>query len=103
MNPCPVKWLTTFEMASRLHIHAKTLLRLRAALFSPFREGVHYRRGGLTTKAPFQWHGDLSEKAFTDFNRVDPATVEAFSSEDILQEIHHSSVNQALAGAEVLS
>lgn len=101
--PCSEQWLTTAAMAARLGIHPKTLLRLRSACFSPFHEGVHYRRGGLTTKAPFQWHGDLSEKAFTDFNRVDPASVEAFSSEVLLPEIHHTSVNQAMAGAEVWS
>ena len=59
-------------MAGRLDIHPKTLLRLRAEAFSPFREGVHFRHGGLTTRAPFQWHGDRCEEAFTKFGRVDP-------------------------------
>lgn len=81
---CPELWLTTAQMASRLGVHPKTLLRLRAARFSPFREGEHFRRGGLTTKAPFQWHGERCEEAFTSFGRVDPATVEAFSSEPLL-------------------
>jgi hypothetical protein len=82
--PCSEPWLTTPQMASRLGVHPKTLLRLRAACFSPFREGEHYRRGGLTTKAPFQWHGDLCEGAFTAFGRVDPSTIEAFSQEPLL-------------------
>ena len=59
-------------MAARLGIHPKTLLRLRGSCFSPFQEGLHYRRGGLTTRAPFQWQGDLCEEAFTQFGRVDP-------------------------------
>jgi hypothetical protein len=101
--PCSEQWLTTGQMAGRLCIHPKTLLRLRAAGFSPFQEGEHFRRGGLTTRAPFQWHGDLCEKAFTDFNRVDPTTVESFSSQVLLEESHHTSVPQALAGAEVWS
>jgi hypothetical protein len=81
---CSEPWLTTPQMAGRLGVHPKTLLRLRAACFSPFREGEHYRRGGLTTKAPFQWHGDRSEEVFTSFGRVDPTDVEAFSNEDLL-------------------
>ncbi len=84
MTLCPEQWLNTAQMAGRLGVHPKTLLRLRAAHFSPFQEGLHYRRGGLTTKAPFQWHGDRCEEAFTQFGRVDPATVEAFSGEGLL-------------------
>jgi hypothetical protein len=82
INPEP--WLDTAQMAGRLRIHPKTLLRLRAALFSPFREAVHYRRGGLSTRAPLQWSGDISEQAFTEFGRVDPASIEAFSGEPLL-------------------
>jgi hypothetical protein len=85
-HPYPEQWLNTAQMADRLGVHPKTLLRLRVASFTPFQEGVHYRRGGLTTRAPFQWHGDLCERAFTDFGRVDPASVEAFSREDLLME-----------------
>ncbi|MFM7641539.1 MAG: hypothetical protein ACKO45_08315 [Cyanobium sp.] len=84
MTLCPELWLTTAQMAGRLGVHPKTLLRLRAASFSPFCEGVHFRRGGLTTKAPFQWHGERCEEAFTAFGRVDPASVEAFSREPLL-------------------
>ena len=71
-------------MAARLGIHPKTLLRLRRSYLSPFREGVHFRYAGLTTKAPLQWQADLSEAAFTGFARVDPATVEAFTSEGVV-------------------
>ncbi len=98
--PCSEQWLTTAQMAGRLGVHAKTLLRLRSACFSPFHEGVHYRRGGLTTKAPFQWHGDRSELAFTQFGRVDPASVEAFSREAISVEGLRSSALLALEEVE---
>jgi hypothetical protein len=77
------QWLATTQMAGHLGIHPKTLLRLRVARFTPFQEGVHYRRGGLTTRAPFQWHSDRCEGAFTDFSRVDPAAVEAFSRDGL--------------------
>jgi len=95
--PCPEQWLSTGQMAGRVRVHPKTLLRLRAAPFSPFREGVHYRRGGLTTRAPFQWHGDLCEQAFTEFGRVDPASIEAFSGEPLLVDGCYRSPMQALA------
>jgi hypothetical protein len=76
-----VEWLDTPEMARRFGIHPKTLLKLRAAYFSPFREGEHYRRRGLTTRAPLHWHPVRAEEAFTGFKRVDPSSVEAFSRE----------------------
>ncbi len=101
MALCSQQWLSTGQMAGRLGIHAKTLLRLRGADFSPFREGVHYRRGGLTTRAPFQWHGDLCEQAFTEFGRVDPAAVEAFSGEPLLADGGYRTPVQALAALEV--
>ncbi len=99
--PCSEQWLTTAAMAARLGIHPKTLLRLRSACFSPFHEGVDYRRGGLTTRAPFQWQGDLCEEAFTGFGRVDPASVEAFSSESLLVGSH--CLAQSVACGEVQS
>lgn len=74
-------WLDTAQMAICLGIHPKTLLRLRSADFTPFREGEHYRRGGLTTRAPLHWHSEKCEEAFTGFKRVDPSSVEAFSRE----------------------
>lgn len=78
-HPTSQEWLTTVQMAGRLKVHPKTLLRLRAASFTPFVEGRDYRRAGLTTRAPLQWHAALCEEAFTSFTRVDPAAVEAFS------------------------
>ena len=97
MALCSEQWLDTAQMVGRLRIHPKTLLRLRAAIFAPFREGVHYRRGGLTTRAPFQWHGDLCEQVFTEFGRVDPASIEAFSGEPLLVDGGYRSPMQALA------
>ena len=73
-------WISTPEMASRLGVHPKTLLKLRRCEFSPFREGVHFRRGGLSTLAPLQWETEAAERAFTSFRRIDPAQVETFAS-----------------------
>jgi hypothetical protein len=75
------RWLSSDEMASQLGLHAKTLLRLRRQPFSPFTEGKHFRRGGLSTRAPLQWEPISTEAAFTSFHRVDPAQVEVFSGE----------------------
>ncbi len=75
----PPKWLTTSDMARRLGIHPKTLLRLRRQDFSPFNQGKHFRFGGITTAAPLQWQPAETELAFTSFSRVDPHRVEAFS------------------------
>ena len=79
MTTTVAAWVDTAGMAGRLAIHPKTLLRLRLAPFSPFREGQHYRRGGLTDRAPLHWHADATEVAFTHFQRRPAATVETFS------------------------
>jgi hypothetical protein len=78
------KWVTTFEMAVQLGIHSKTLLRLKNAHFTPFEQGWHYRRGGLTTRAPVQWHMARTEEAFTEFHRVNPDSVEGFTRQGLL-------------------
>jgi hypothetical protein len=39
-------WISTPEMVLCLGVYPKTLLKLRRCEFSPFREGVHFRRGG---------------------------------------------------------
>jgi hypothetical protein len=75
-----IVWLDSPSMASRLGIHVKTLLKLRRQPYSPFREGEHYRRGGLSTLAPLQWEPEVTERAFTSFRRIDPALVETFST-----------------------
>lgn len=73
-------WIDTPAMAERLRVHPKTLLKLRRQPYSPFVEGLHYRRGGLTTLAPLQWQPEATEAAFTGFRRIDPAQVETFAS-----------------------
>ena len=73
------QWVDTAAMAGVLGIHPKTLLALRRHPRSPFVEGREYRRGGISTKAPYQWRVDLTEQAFTGFRRVEPSRVEVFS------------------------
>jgi hypothetical protein len=80
-NPVHSAWIETASMAGLLGIHLKTLLRLRRQSFSPFREGVHYRRAGLTTLAPLQWHVQATEEAFTCFRRMPAGRVETFHQE----------------------
>lgn len=99
---CSAQWLDTAEMADRLSIHPKTLLRLRAAEFSPFKEGSHYRRGGLTTRAPFQWQSELCEEAFTEFSRVDPTRVEAFSGPELQILSQQSVEGREVSGDDTL-
>ena len=60
-------------MAKHLGIHYSTLLRLRRDERSPFREGHHYRRTGLSAQATLQWHLVRTEEAFTSL-RVQPAS-----------------------------
>jgi hypothetical protein len=82
VKSCPsTKWLETSAMAGHLGIHSKTLLKLRRLHGNPFREGTHYRRGGLTLRAPLQWHPLLTEEAFTSFRRMPATAVETFSRE----------------------
>ena len=59
-------------MAEHLLIHSQTLLRLRRDERSPFREGVHYRRTGLSAQATLQWHLERTEAAFTSLH-IQPA------------------------------
>lgn len=61
-------FVKTQEMADLLGIHSKTLLRLRKKPFSPFKEGIHYRYGGLTTGAPLQWFPEITNQAFTEYS-----------------------------------
>jgi hypothetical protein len=80
MRPQSSLWVNTVEMAAFLGIHPKTLYRLKAIPNSPFKESVHFRRRGLTSRAPLQWSPELTEKAFTGFRRLDPAGVETFAN-----------------------
>lgn len=79
MAPASSQWLDTALMSSRLGIHPKTLLRLRRETCNPFVEGTHYRRGGLSEKAPIQWNPEATDFAFTSFRRMPASSVEVFS------------------------
>lgn len=79
------EWVATSAMAERLGIHPKTLLDLRRRSDSPFTEGVHYRRAGLTTRAPLQWFPGPTDEAFTTWRRTPAADVEAFSQAEVEQ------------------
>lgn len=59
------EWVTSEGCAKHLGIHYSTLLRLRRDARSPFREGVHYRRTGLSAQATLQWHLASTEEAFS--------------------------------------
>ena len=59
-------------MAAHLGIHYSTLLRLRRDERSPFRNGHHYRRTGLSAQATLQWHLKRTEEAFTSLH-IQPA------------------------------
>ena len=59
-------------MASHLGIHRSTLLRLRRDERSPFRDGHHYRRTGLSAQATLEWHLKRTEEAFTSLH-IQPA------------------------------
>ena len=65
-------WVTSPKMAAHLGIHYSTLLRLRRDERSPFRNGHHYRRTGLSAQATLQWHLKRTEEAFTSLH-IQPA------------------------------
>ena len=65
-------WVTSPKMAKHLGIHYSTLLRLRRDERSPFRNGHHYRRTGLSAQATLQWHLKRTEEAFTSLH-IQPA------------------------------
>jgi hypothetical protein len=81
-SPCR-RWQSSDDMASEVGLHPRTLLRLRRQPFSPFEEGLHFRRGGLSTGAPLPWEPVATEAAFTSFCRIDSAQVETFSRGDV--------------------
>lgn len=76
-EPTSRAWVSHQEFAEHLGIHTQTLHRLRRNL--AFKEGVHYRRTGLTTAGPLQYNLEKAEAAFTAFRRQPAAEVECFS------------------------
>ena len=73
-------WVTSPAMAKHLGIHRSTLLRLRRNARSPFREGKHYRRTGLSDQATLQWHLERTEQAFTSLHIQPVDQIETFSA-----------------------
>ncbi|WP_156796779.1 hypothetical protein [Cyanobium sp. PCC 7001] len=65
-------------MAERLGVHPQTLLKLRRAAKSPFRQGRDYRFAGLST-GKLQWHPEAAEASFTEMHHVPASKVETFS------------------------
>jgi hypothetical protein len=60
-------------------VHPQTIRKLRKLPESPWTEGTHYRRTGLTNRGPIQWAKELAEDAFTSFRREPAGAVESFS------------------------
>ena len=63
-----------------LGIHRSTLLRLRRDRRSPFRDGYHYRRTGLSAQATLQWHLARTEEAFTALHIQPADQIETFAA-----------------------
>jgi hypothetical protein len=72
------KWVDHKTLAEHLGIHPQTAHKIRRAAF---KEGVHYRRTGLTTRGPLQYDLVKAEEAFTRFRRMPAVEVETFSRE----------------------
>ena len=71
-------WVDHKTLAGHLGIHPQTAHKIRRAAF---KEGVHFRRTGLTTRGPLQYDLVKAEEAFTRFRRMPAAEVETFSRE----------------------
>ena len=67
-------------MAAHLGIHRSTLLRLRRDARSPFRDGQHYRRTGLSAQATLQWHLARTEEAFTALQIQPASQIETYAA-----------------------
>lgn len=72
------QWVDHKTLAEHLGIHPQTAHKIRRAAF---KEGVHYRRTGLTTRGPLQYDLVKAEEAFTRFRRMPATEVETFSRE----------------------
>jgi len=74
------QWVDHKTLAEHLGIHPQTAHKIRRAAF---KEGVHFRRTGLTTRGPLQYDLVKAEEAFTRFRRMPAAEVETFSREPV--------------------
>ena len=68
--------LSTPNMAKSLGISNKMLLRLRKIEGGPFQEGRDYRFAGMTKAAPVQWFPNETDQAFSNWERIDPNSIE---------------------------
>jgi hypothetical protein len=78
MTPYPKTWLTASQIADRIDVHAKTLLRISSSCLTPFHEGVHLRQNGLAPQGSSKWYSVDCEVVFKAFSRVALASVETF-------------------------
>jgi len=69
------QWVDHKTLAEHLGIHPQTAHKIRRAAF---KEGVHFRRTGLTSRGPLQYDLTKAEEAFTNFRRVPSSEVETF-------------------------
>jgi len=67
-------------MAEHLGIHKQTLLELRRAKRSPFKETRDFRWAGITSTGRLQWNRDAADLAFTRFKRITPPSRETFAA-----------------------
>jgi len=74
------QWVDHKTLSEHLGIHPQTAHKIRRAAF---KEGVHFRRTGLTTRGPLQYDLVKAEVAFTRFRRLPAAEVETFSREPV--------------------
>ena len=73
------EWVSTAAMTEHLGIHPQTILKLRRSKLSPFREGIDFRWGGITSNGTLQWHQARTEASFTGFRRLPSYEVETYS------------------------
>ena len=78
-RPTRSTWIDTTAFAEHLGVHAQTVRKIRKLPESPWVQGIHYRRTGLTNRGPIQWAKELAEDAFTSFRREPTGAVESFS------------------------
>ena len=78
------RWLSTEAMAEFLGIHPQTLLTIRRTSPSIFKRGRDYRRSGLSTRGPLQWHAENTDRSFTNAKRIPPQEVETFSNAGVV-------------------
>ena len=74
-----MNWVDTARMKKILGISDKTLLALKNHT-TMFREGQDWRRKGASARSPLQWNQEAVERAFTNWKRPAPSTVETFEA-----------------------